>query len=156
VNDTTRQVGGALGVAIIGSVLSSTYGSAISGFFADKPFVPSEAVAAAQGQLGAVPEVAKGIAAAPVPGAQQLADGLTATANQAFVSALHWGVVVAAAATAFGIFVAAMFLPARASRADADEQAEEYAEEHKAEHIPVEPLPVEPLPTPTDDVPIND
>ena len=33
VNDTTRQVGGALGVAIIGSVLSSTYGSKISEFF---------------------------------------------------------------------------------------------------------------------------
>jgi MFS transporter, DHA2 family, multidrug resistance protein len=36
VNDTTRQVGGALGVAIIGSVLSSTYGSRISEFFTNQ------------------------------------------------------------------------------------------------------------------------
>jgi EmrB/QacA subfamily drug resistance transporter len=140
VNDTTRQVGGALGVAIIGSVLSSTYGNAVGGFFANKPFVPSEAVAAAQGQLGAVPDVAKGIAAAPVPGAQQVADSLVSTANQAFVSALHWGVVVAAAATAFGIFVAAMFLPARAGRAESEEQAEEFAAEHAGEAIPAEDL----------------
>ena len=40
VNDTTRQVGGALGVAIIGSVLSSIYGNAIGDFFAGKPAPP--------------------------------------------------------------------------------------------------------------------
>jgi Na+/melibiose symporter-like transporter len=140
VNDTTRQVGGALGVAIIGSVLSSTYGSAISDFFANKPFVPSEAVTAAQSQLGAVPQVAQQISAAPVPGAQQLAANLTSTANQAFVSALHWGVLVAAGATFFGIFVAAIFLPAHASRADAEEQAEEYSAEHAGEAIPADDL----------------
>jgi hypothetical protein len=30
VNDTTRQVGGALGVAVLGSVMSSTHGSRVS------------------------------------------------------------------------------------------------------------------------------
>ena len=33
VNDTTRQVGGALGVAIVGSVVSSVYGTKIADFF---------------------------------------------------------------------------------------------------------------------------
>ncbi len=32
VNDTTRQVGGALGVAVIGSVLASIYGSQVGDF----------------------------------------------------------------------------------------------------------------------------
>ena len=73
-----------------------------------------------------------------------------ATANQAFVSALHWGVVVAACATAFGIFVAAMFLPARAGRAETEEQAEEYAAEHAGEAIPPEPV------VPSDDLAVND
>ena len=40
VNDTTRQVGGALGVAVIGSVLATTYGDKITSFFAGTP-VPS-------------------------------------------------------------------------------------------------------------------
>ena len=34
VNDTTRQVGGALGVAVIGSVLASVYGSQVGDFLA--------------------------------------------------------------------------------------------------------------------------
>jgi EmrB/QacA subfamily drug resistance transporter len=132
VNDTTRQVGGALGVAIIGSVLSSTYGNAISDYFAGKP-VPSSAVDAAKGQLGAVPDVAHAIAQSPLPGAQQVADNLVSTANQAFVNALHWGVLVAAAATAFGVVVAAIFLPAHARREDEDEQQDEYVAEHAGE-----------------------
>ena len=49
VNDTTRQVGGAMGVAIIGSVLASTYGSKIGDFFAGTP-APAEAVTAAKGR----------------------------------------------------------------------------------------------------------
>jgi EmrB/QacA subfamily drug resistance transporter len=117
VNDTTRQVGGALGVAIIGSVLSSTYGSAMGTFFAGTP-APPQAVEAAQNQLGAVHDVAEGIAAAPIPGAQQLANSLVATANQAFVSGMHWGVLVAAAATLIGAIVAGLFLPARARDGD--------------------------------------
>ena len=36
VNDTTRQVGGALGVAIVGSVLASVYGSKITDLFGGK------------------------------------------------------------------------------------------------------------------------
>ena len=52
VNDTTRQVGGAIGVAIVGSVLSSTYGNKIGEFFAGTP-APAEAVTAARGPSGA-------------------------------------------------------------------------------------------------------
>jgi hypothetical protein len=117
VNDTTRQVGGALGVAIIGSVLSSTYGSAMDTFFAGTP-APPQAVEAATNQLGAVSTVADGIAQAPIPGAQQFADSLVATANQAFVSGMHWGVLVAAAATLIGAVVAWLFLPALARDGD--------------------------------------
>ena len=37
VNDTTRQVGGALGVAIIGSIVASRYGSRMSSVLRGKP-----------------------------------------------------------------------------------------------------------------------
>src|SRR4029079_1332285 len=51
VNDTTRQVGGALGVAIIGSVLSSIYASKVGDFLHGKP-VPSGTAAELKQSLG--------------------------------------------------------------------------------------------------------
>jgi EmrB/QacA subfamily drug resistance transporter len=141
VNDTTRQVGGALGVAIIGSVLSSTYGSAMGTFFAGTP-APPEAVEAAQNQLGAVTVVADKLAAAPVPGAQQLASNLVATANQAFVSGMHWGVLVAAAATLIGAIIAGLFLPALARDGDDyDEPEVSVSPNGKADMAHAEPEP---------------
>ena len=51
VNDTTRQVGGALGVAVIGSVLASIYGSQVGDFLQGKP-VPSGTAAQLKQSLG--------------------------------------------------------------------------------------------------------
>ncbi|MEZ5141850.1 MAG: DHA2 family efflux MFS transporter permease subunit, partial [Acidimicrobiales bacterium] len=131
VNDTTRQVGGALGVAVVGSVLSSTYGAKITEFFAGTP-APPEAVAAAKGSLGGAIGVAQGLQAAGGPSAA-FADRLLATANQAFVDALHTGALVAAVATFAGVIVALAFLPARARARDVALQHDEYAEEHRAD-----------------------
>ncbi len=129
VNDTTRQVGGALGVAVIGSVLATTYGSRISDFFAGTQ-VPQAAVDATQNTIGAVPEVANQLRAGGFGG---IADQLVATANAAFVDAVHWGVAVAAFATAIGVVVALVFLPARARAEDDLEQSNEYRAEHAGE-----------------------
>jgi EmrB/QacA subfamily drug resistance transporter len=124
INDTTRQVGGALGVAVIGSVLSSTYGSRITEFFAGQP-VPADVVTSAQSSLGGAAAVA-----AELPG---LGADLLATANQAFVDALHWGVLVAAVPTAVGAISAFLFLPARARNEDVASQVGEYRSEHGAD-----------------------
>ena len=51
VNDTTRQVGGALGVAIIGSVLASTYGSKVGDAVAGQP-LPGGVANDAKNSLG--------------------------------------------------------------------------------------------------------
>ena len=135
VNDTTRQVGGAMGVAIVGSVLASTYGNKIGDFFAGTA-APAEAVTAAKGSIGGAFGVAAELPA-------QLSNTLISTANQAFVEAMHWGVVVAAIATGIGVFVAWFFLPARARVTDMAEQAVEYeaewdgaVEEHAATPCP--------------------
>jgi EmrB/QacA subfamily drug resistance transporter len=128
VNDTTRQVGGALGVAIIGSVLSSTYGSKVTDFLAGSP-VPRAGKDAAKNSLGGAFEVSRGIAATKIPGAAQLADSLKATANSAFIDGLHIGVLVGAGAALFGAIVAFVWLPAHARTEDLQEQAAEYAEE---------------------------
>jgi EmrB/QacA subfamily drug resistance transporter len=142
VNDTTRQVGGALGVAIIGSVLSSTYGSKVSDFFTSRSkSVPANlkpqfasAQDAAHSSLGGAKAVAESLPhqKLPLPAGlvEQLARDLNHVANQAFVDAMHAGVLVAAGATLIGAIVAAIWLPARARAEDVEEQVGEYAEEH--------------------------
>src|SRR5260370_18746227 len=58
VNDTTRQVGGAAGVAVIGSVFSSIYGSHIATAVRGQP-VPAAVVARAKSSLGAALQAAR-------------------------------------------------------------------------------------------------
>jgi EmrB/QacA subfamily drug resistance transporter len=117
VNDTTRQVGGALGVAIIGSVLSSIYGSQMDDFLAGKP-VSSGTSAAIQESLGAALGYARQIAGQ----APAFAQSLVTTAQDAFVDAFHAGAVVGAAVTFVGVIMALVWLPARARQSDVDAQ----------------------------------
>jgi MFS family permease len=110
VNDTTREVGGTLGVAILGSVLNSAYGhhvqTALAGLGAP------HAVASAAGK-----SIEAGlVTAGHFPAALQPA---AATAvKQAFVTGLHQGSLAAAGATAAAALVALAFLPARPGAAD--------------------------------------
>ena len=98
INDTTRVAGGALGVAVLGSILASGYrggmDSAVSG-------LPAEARDIAHDSL------AGGLAVAG-----RLGDGrLAATAQDAFLSGMHTAALVAAAVALAGAVVAAVFLP---------------------------------------------
>lgn len=97
VNDTTREVGGALGVAVIGSVMNSVYGARIGTQFADLG-LPSDAVDAAKQSVMAALAVAR-----------QLPVGLGAPAVDAarhtFMEGLHAGSYAAAGATALAALV---------------------------------------------------
>jgi MFS family permease len=124
VNDTTRQVGGALGVAIIGSVLASVYGSKVSEFLSGQG-APTEAIDAAKGSLGGA-----NLVAAQAPSAEAAA-GLLRVANSAFVDALHWSVLVAAVPVAIGAVCVYLFLPATARSEDLLEQGVEFEAEHQ-------------------------
>jgi hypothetical protein len=59
VNDTTREVGGTLGVAVVGSVFASVYAPKIDEFFTNFPQVPADAVAAAKASMAAAIVVAR-------------------------------------------------------------------------------------------------
>jgi len=95
VNDTTRELGGALGVAIVGSIASSIYASRLD----DQ--IPGHLPAAARGSLGAAVANAAGDAAL-----------VAVTAREAFVEAMSRASIVAALVTAFGAVIAWRFLPA--------------------------------------------
>jgi EmrB/QacA subfamily drug resistance transporter len=86
INDTTRVAGGALGVAVLGSLLASGYRGAMDSF----PAIAQDSLA----------------------GALALGDGAIATAaRDAFVSGMHTAALVAAAVALTGALVAAVFLP---------------------------------------------
>lgn len=110
-NDTTRQVGGALGVAILGSVLASSYGSAMEPVLGG---LPPEAAAIAGDSIGGAIGVASQIGASGT--------ALVSAANVAFVGGMSSAVWVAAAVALVGAIVTAIFLPAKALDPD-DERA---------------------------------
>jgi len=137
VNDTTRQVGGALGVAIIGSVLASTYGSKVGDAVAGQP-LPSGAASEAKNSLGFALGLAGRLGG---PAGQALAD----TARTAFVDGMHQGYLVGAAALFLGAIAALIWLPARARR-----PVEALEREYEAEHPAPPQAEREPEPVPVD------
>jgi len=134
VNDTTRQIGGALGVAVIGSVLATTYGDRIGTFLAGLGLpLPQSAVDAATNNIGAVKNGL--LPALEQSGASDLARQVDAVADEAFVSALHWGVLVAAAATAIGVVMVVVWLPAKGRVDDATGQDIEFIDQEIADRV---------------------
>jgi EmrB/QacA subfamily drug resistance transporter len=109
VNDTTREVGGTLGVAIVGSVLNSAYGS--RAVHSLTHLGASHAVAAKASDS----VIAGMTTAAHFPPALQAA--ATSGVQDAFITGLHEGSLVAAVATAAAALLALAFLPARAQAA---------------------------------------
>jgi len=101
-NDTTRMVGGALGVAVLGSVLASSYGSAIEPALQGMP--PQAAEAAGDSIAGA-----SAVAAQLGPGGHDLLDA----ARSAFVDGMGDAMPVGIAASLVGVLLVLRFLPAR-------------------------------------------
>jgi EmrB/QacA subfamily drug resistance transporter len=113
VNDTTRLVGGSLGVAILGTILSAGYHASIAGSVAIAR-LPSSAAAAASNSLGGAVEVAGHLGG----GAAQT---IHTVANQAFVHAMGQAVLAGVAVALAGAIFALAWLPARAGApADVD------------------------------------
>ncbi len=104
VNDTTRELGGTLGVAVIGSVYSSVYVGALS---KDQLLtaLPVAAREATEESMAAAQQVA--------PRLGDLAPGYLASVNEAFLSGLSVACLVAAAVAAGGSAFALRYLPAR-------------------------------------------
>jgi EmrB/QacA subfamily drug resistance transporter len=104
VNNTIRQVGGSLGVAVLGSVLASSYRSAMAG------------------PVSALPEPVRHAASESVAGTYGVAEALgpagralITPANAAFIDAMHHTAVFAAAVGLLGVLVVLRWLPRRSA-----------------------------------------
>ena len=126
-NDTTREVGAALGVAVIGSLLSSFY---VPRVLDELPAtVPEPARAAAEESVGAALGVSAQLGRAGV--------GVADAAREAFVYAMQRVSWVAAAVGVLGALIAWRFLPARAGgHAATDEVDTDEVELREAEFLP--------------------
>src|SRR5215468_8459518 len=108
VNDSTRLIGGTLGVAVIGSVYASVYGSRLT---ATTPAaVPAQAAAVAHQSIGAAYAAAGKIAALGHPA---LGHALHHASTNAFLRGLIIGALVAGGVAAAGAVLAVLFLPAQ-------------------------------------------
>jgi EmrB/QacA subfamily drug resistance transporter len=113
VNNTFRQVGGALGVAVLGALLSASYRSQM------------------HGPLSVLPPGLRGTAGQSIEGtlgvAQRLGprgDALVAPAKDAFIHAMHITAIGSAAAALLGALVVLFFLPGRSAMRAADQAAQ--------------------------------
>jgi EmrB/QacA subfamily drug resistance transporter len=110
-NDATRELGGTLGVAVIGSVFASLYASRLS----LPARLPAEAALAAQESVGGAFIAAQRVAAA---GLGPMAEQLRAAASASFFNGFAIGCLVAAGVAALGAIAAAVLLPAQPLAAD--------------------------------------
>jgi predicted MFS family arabinose efflux permease len=108
VNDSTRLVGGTLGVAVIGSVYASAYGSRLTAVI--PAAVPGRIAAIAHQSTGAAYAAAGKIAALGHPA---LGRALRHASTSAFLHGLTIGVLVAGGVAAVGAVLAVRFLPAQ-------------------------------------------
>jgi EmrB/QacA subfamily drug resistance transporter len=106
VNDTTRELGGALGVAVLGSILSSGYGSNMATAL-EGSAMPEQVRSVVEESLGAAIVVANQLGG---DAGARLADA----ARIAFVDGMGLTLVIAAGVAAVGSIVTFLFLPARA------------------------------------------
>jgi EmrB/QacA subfamily drug resistance transporter len=102
-NDTTRQIGGALGVAVLGSVFTSTYSSGIANVIAR---LPAQIAAEVESSVGAALGVARQIGGST-------GQGLAHVATASFIDAMGRALVIGSAIALLGALISLIWLPSR-------------------------------------------
>jgi EmrB/QacA subfamily drug resistance transporter len=110
-NDTTRQTGGAAGVAVLGSVLASRYASGVTRA-AHAHGVPSSLLAGIRANVG------QAVAIAHSPQAGSFGATIGTIARTAYVSAFHSALWIGAAVMVLATIGVLIWLPARAKDED--------------------------------------
>jgi EmrB/QacA subfamily drug resistance transporter len=110
VNNSVRQIGGALGVAILGSLLAASYSARLDGAV---DVLPAGARDEARQSLITTLATIRQVEAAGDPEAARAAAGLVQPAREAFVSAMHVTAVGTAGASLIAAGIVLIWLPGR-------------------------------------------
>ncbi|MFG2724905.1 DHA2 family efflux MFS transporter permease subunit [Streptomyces canus] len=113
-SNTFRQVGGALGIAVLGSVLSTAYRNSIESHLGAVP-------AGVRHTAGESIEATLGVAAKLGP----RGDALVGPANDAFLHAMHVTALCGAGVALIGALVVALFLPGRPAEPQQGQEEQE-------------------------------
>jgi EmrB/QacA subfamily drug resistance transporter len=105
VNDTVREIGGALGIAVIGSVVAAIYGHRLRGVLVTH-HAPGTVVTAATGSVAEADGIAKHVGG-------PIGTELASAAHQAFTTAMSGGMRVAAGVAIAGAVACFVALPRR-------------------------------------------
>lgn len=113
-NDTTRELGAALGVAVFGSIVSSGYRDGLEARLADLPGgiagLPPAVGAAVRDSIGSA-----SVAASQLPG--ETGKAVIDAARQAFVAGMSTSAIVGSVVVAIGAVIVLAWLPGRAPTA---------------------------------------
>ena len=119
-NDTTRLLGGALGVAVLGTIMNNLYIAKINDALAG---APQPILDAARSSIQGAHIVAGKIAAGQVPGVDPaLANSIVDSANQAFMSGMVRAVMIAGIIMVVASLVTFIILPMRVRPAKEEDQ----------------------------------
>jgi hypothetical protein len=130
VNDSTRLIGGTLGVAVIGSVYASVYGSRLAATMPAS--VPGPVAAIAHQSVGAAYAAAGQITALGHPA---LGHALQHASANAFLHGLTIGCIVAGAVAAAGALLAVLLLPAQPASPTAEGRRVAETQAHPASAV---------------------
>jgi DHA2 family multidrug resistance protein-like MFS transporter len=111
VNDTARELGGTLGVAVIGSVFASIYASGLGDALAGGT-VSAEAIGIAESSVGAGIGVADRVAESVGP---EAGAAVRTAVHESFLDGFHAGSWVSATVVLVGAVLALRYLPAHAA-----------------------------------------
>ncbi|MFF4316130.1 MFS transporter [Streptomyces sp. NPDC001507] len=138
VNNTLRQIGAALGVAVLGSVLSVQYRNELGSAVDVLPAPVRDAASESLGGTAAAVRELQSSGTLPADARQQL-PGLLAKAQDAYLSAMHVSFAVGAGALVVAAVVALVWLPARIGPAKERGAEREAAARRDATDTSVEP-----------------
>jgi hypothetical protein len=144
-NDTTRQVGGALGVAVLGTVMNDIYIDRIASLKRSLAMMPDEVFGVIESSIQAAHGVAANLPGflarenVPIP-PERIAvvqDQIVQTSNEAFVAGMSDALVVASILMFAAAALTFVFLPARViTPAEDDVDARPVAPLPQGEHVP--------------------
>jgi EmrB/QacA subfamily drug resistance transporter len=119
-NDTTRQLGGALGVAVLGTIMNNVYQRGVSGLHLELPQLPETAYEAISSSIQAAHIVANNPS---VP--ETVREVIIRTTDAAFITGMNQAMFIGALIMLGSAIFALVFLPAQATRIEEDAPAAE-------------------------------
>lgn len=135
-NDTTRELGGAMGVAVLGTVMNTAYLDGIGNLQNTLSTVPDgdRAYSGIESSIQGAHAVAESISATGFPGTAELAQSIINTANQAFTTGMTDAMLIGAIIMFCASVLVLLILPATIQRADAESVEES---ENEIEGMPI-------------------